>query len=109
MQTLNVLRRTEGQPDSHGNPVPAWSAPQPWVVRGLAPGASTEPAQPNRDPSLIVWTVYSDASDNVPHEHDRVQVGGDDFEVVGRPQDWTKGPWPHPTAGVVTELQRWEG
>jgi hypothetical protein len=29
--------------------------------------------------------------------------------VEGRPADWTKGPWPHPTAGIVVELKRAEG
>lgn len=107
--TLAVTRRVEGQPDRHGNPVVTYSAPYEWVVRALAPGASSEPTQPNRDASLIAWTVYSDASDDVPGERDHVFILGDEFEVVGRPADWTKGPWPHPTAGVVTELQRWEG
>lgn len=104
-----MARRVEGSPDRHNNPTVTYATATPWQVRALAPGASSEPLQPNRDASLIVWTVYSDASDDVPHERDRVSVLGDEFEVVGRPSDWTKGPWPHPTAGVVTELQRWEG
>jgi hypothetical protein len=99
----------EGPPDRHKNPTVAWSQPTAWTVRALAPGASAEPPQPNRDASLIVWTIYSDASADVPAERDRVTVMGDEFEVVGRPADWTKGPWRHSTAGVVTELQRWEG
>jgi hypothetical protein len=106
---LQVRRRIKGDLDRHNNPTVTWSDPTPWTVRALAPGASSEPTEPNRDASLIVWTIYSDASADVPGEHDRVVVLGEEFEVVGRPSDWTKGPWHHPTAGVVTELQRWEG
>ena len=36
-------------------------------------------------------------------------LGGEEYEVEGRPADWTHGPWPHPTAGIVVELKRAEG
>ena len=108
MHTLNVLRRTEGSPDAHGNPVVVWSSPAPWIVRAVAPGASVDANQPNRDASLIEWTVYADSSDSLPAARDRVVVDGADFEVASTPADWTRGPWPHPTAGVVVELKRWE-
>lgn len=109
MFTLNVRRRLEGAADDHGNATIAYASPTPWMVRGLAPGASTEPNQPNREAVTIAWSVYADSTDDIPGERDRVSVMGEDFEVVGRPQDFTKGPWPHPTAGVVVELARWEG
>lgn len=83
--------------------------PAPWEVRGVAPGAMVEPGDPNRDRSDIAWTVYADASDDVPTERDRVDFLGDTYEVAGRPADWTHGPWENPAAGVVVELKRTEG
>ena len=86
-----------------------FAPPAPWMVRGLAPGAFNEDGTQNRDRVEIVWTVYADKSEDVPTERDRVIVGGDSFEVNGRPQDWTLGPWENPVAGVVVELKRMEG
>jgi hypothetical protein len=109
MFTLAVRRYQPGATDAHGNPVESWSESQPWVVRGYAPGAMAEPSEANRDLSLIEWTVYADANDSAPGERDLVVLEGDEYAVEGRPADWTKGPWPHPTAGIVVELKRAEG
>lgn len=109
MITLAVRRYQSGSIDAHGNAVPSWGDPEPWIVRGYAPGAMAEPTEPNRDLSLIEWTVYADASDEAPRERDRVVLAGEEYAVEGRPADWTKGPWPHPTAGIVVELKRAEG
>lgn len=109
MQTLQVKRRQKGAPDAHGNPVITYAAAADWGVHGYAPGASEAPPDPNRDLSLILWTVYAPANDEVPNEFDLVTLGGVDYEVAARPADWTHGPWPHPTAGVVVELKRAEG
>ena len=107
--TLGVKRRVEGEKDSHGNPRVTYAAPTDWRVHGLQPGANIETAQPNRDLSEIVWTVYAPASDEAPGELDLVVVDGEDFEVEGRLADWTRGPWEHPTAGIVVELRRHTG
>lgn len=109
MLTLSVLRRIPGATDAHGNPVTAYGTGTQWEVWALAPGSMQEPGDPNRDLSLIVWTVYAPNNADAPTEYDRVIVDGEEFEVDGRPQDWTRGPWPHPTAGVVVELRRAEG
>lgn len=107
--TLGVKRRQAGATDAHGNPVVTYAAPTDWHVHGYAPGANVDPANPNRDLSLILWTVYAPASDEAPGELDKVVLDGVEYAVEGRPADWTKGPWPHPTAGIVVELKRAEG
>ena len=109
MTTLLVARRAAGATDAHGNPVTAYGTGTPWEVWALAPGAQDEPGDTNRDLSLVEWTVYAPNNADAPTEYDRVIVDGDMFEVVGRPQDWTRGPWSHPTAGLVVELRRAEG
>lgn len=107
--TLGVKRRVEGGKDAHNNPVVTYAAATDWVVDGYAPGANVEPGSPNRDLSLILWTIYAPVDPSAPTELDRVVLDGDEYAVEGRPGDWTKGPWPHPTAGIVVELKRPEG
>ena len=106
---LGVRRYVAGAKDRHGNPVDSWSAAQEWRVWALAPGASAELVEAGRDGSRIAWTVYAPASADAPGERDRVLVGSDEFEVDGRPLDWTKGPWPSTVGGVVVALTRVEG
>lgn len=106
---LQVRRHSTGSLDRHRNPVDVWADPVPWTVRGMAPGAATEPALPNRDPAIVEWTVYADLTDDLPGTRDRVLVGGAEFEVVSTPADWTRSPVPNPVAGAVVELKRWEG
>lgn len=109
MQTLKVKRRQVGAKDPHGNPVVTYADGIDWPVHGYSPGANVEPGQPNRDLSLILWTVYAPAGGNAPSELDLVTLEGTDYAVEGRPADWTKGPWQHPTAGIVVELKKAEG
>lgn len=107
--TLGVKRRVVGSADAHGKKAITYATAVDWPVHAYAPGASTEPAAPNRDLSLILWTVYAPADGLVPTELDRVVLEGVEYAVEGRPADWTNGPWAHPTAGTVVELKRAEG
>lgn len=107
--TLQVKRRQAGSKDSHGNKAVTYAAPADWVVRGYAPGANVEGTDLHRDLSVVLWTVYADATDDVPGELDLVVLNGVDYAVEGRPADWTHGPWHNPVAGVVVELKRAEG
>lgn len=107
---LQVRRRsTSATKDRHGNAVVSYEGPIPWPVHGYAPGASDQPTRPNRDLSLIAWTVYAPVGGNAPGELDRVVLNGDEYDVEARPADWSQGPWVHPTAGLVIELKRAEG
>lgn len=97
--------------DAHGNPTGTPGAPREWAVHAIAPGASEEPRKPNRDLSVVAWTIYGPKGGE-PHEADQVALpwATDDwYDVEGRPDDWTHGPWPLPVAGVVVELRRPEG
>lgn len=106
---LHVKRLIEGAENAHGNPEPSYAAPQEWHVHGIAPGASERPDAAHRDASHILYTVYAPPNGEAPGTYDLVVVNGEDFGVEGEPADWTKGPWPHPTAGLVVELKRVEG
>lgn len=106
--TLHVRHRIVGGEDAHGNPTAGWSEPQPWLVHGIAPGANEEPGLKGRDLSEVAWTVYAPPVDP-PHEGDRVIVDGDEFEVDGRPSDWSRGPWVFTAAGLSVRLKRIEG
>lgn len=107
--TLQVRRRVVGAKDGHGKKVVTYADPVDWLVHGYAPGANVNPNNPNRDLSLILWTVYAPTNDSLPGELDRVVLNGDEYSVEGRPADWSNGPWVHPTAGATVELKRAEG
>lgn len=108
--TLTVCGATpvldgDGEPvtDDFGNVVTE-EAERPWAVHAIAPGAMAEPEQSNRDLSLVRYTVLAPKSADVPTEHDQVQVDDAWLDVVGRPDDWTRGPWGPGNAGVTVEL-----
>ena len=114
--TLSVRQYVEGATDAHGNPVDDWADPVEWPVHGVAPGASEEPRKPNRDLSEVLWTVYAPANELAPGYRGQVSlpwedVGGEPlwYDAEGVPDDWSKGPWLFPDAGVVVELRRAEG
>ena len=39
----------------------------------------------------------------------QVLVDGHWHDVVGTPDDWTRGPWHNPASGVIVELRRVDG
>lgn len=104
---IGVRAFQAGATDAHGNPVESWAAAVDVPVIALSPG-SDEPAAANRDLSIVEWTVYAPAGTSVG-ARDRVVVDGREFEVLGEVQDYTRGPWVNPVAGVVFELRRPEG
>lgn len=109
MFTLGVRRAIFAPADAHGVRNVTYSDPQPWSVYGYGPGTNTEPRAPFRDQVVTEWTVYAPASDEAPTEWDRVVIDGVDYDVEGRPLDYTHGPWEHPTAGLAVNLNRTEG
>lgn len=109
---LLQVRRYQGLDyDAHGNIIPVWGVPVPWPVYYLAPGPSSEITDRTREEmARVTWNVGAPATEAAPGERDLVLVDGVEFEVEGRPLDYTHTPWPpHPTAGVVVELHRVEG
>lgn len=108
--TLHVRRYVAGSEDAHGNATGTHGTTVEWLVWGLAPGAMAEPNLANRDTSEVVWSVLAPADDSIPSGRDLVVVDGEDFEVLGDPKDYTRGPWESAHfAGVVVELKRTEG
>ena len=109
MFTLGVRRFVDGAVDAHGNPVSSFAGPVGWLVWSLAPGANVEPGAANRDLSAVEWTVFAPAGGNAPGERDRVVVDGVEFEVEGRPADWTRSPFDRNVGGLSVMLRRVEG
>lgn len=106
--SIGVRHFIPGEEDAHGNPVDFWSPPVERAVHGLAPGVQDVPSNPNRDLSIIEWTVYAPAGFQID-DRDIVVIGGKEFTVEGHVKDYTLGPWDNPVAGVTFELRRAEG
>ena len=106
--------------DAHGNPLQQLAAPVVLRVHAVHPRMRQEPGDPNRWQVVEGLTVLAPAGVTVG-EHDlvvwpyvvddagTVLLAGDEYEVDGPVSDWTRGPWPHPTAGVSFDLTRVEG
>lgn len=110
MSIVLGLKRYTKTVDRYGDEVVGWADPVDWPVHGIAPGPQGESFDPTRDRSVIAWTVYAPKTGPVPHERDRVLVDGIEFDIDGRPADWTRGPWePRQRVGIVVELRRIEG
>ena len=105
---LPLRERVAGDRDDFGNVEWTW-VEREWAVHGIAPGVMDEPMMSNRDLSRIVYTVFGPKRDAPTTESAEIQVDGEWFPIDGKPKDWTRGPWEHPTAGVVVELTRVEG
>lgn len=108
---LRVRSWSEGEPDAFGNSTASWSE-RDWLVAAIAPGGIDDLMEPNRDLTLVVWTVYGPKEGAPTSSRDEVRLPGDShwYPLHEHPRDWTKGPWgKHPTAGVVAELRRADG
>lgn len=101
--TLTVRAVTSGDPDEFGNPTET-TVERAWQVHGIAPGAMEEPGQSNRDLSLVRYTILAPKSAQAPGDRDQVLVDGEWLDVVGRPDDYTRGPWGPGNAGITVEL-----
>lgn len=109
--TLGIRRRIEGAEDRYGNPVEAWSDPEPWPVYAVGPRASDEPWTENRDPNVAELTVFAPVDGPRPGPLDRVVVDGLEWDVDGRPGEWDRNPHVEATRqrGIVVNLERKEG
>ena len=105
--TLGVRRHSAAGSDAHGNPVESFGAPVDWPVHGIAPGSMEEPGG-DRDLSIVAFTVIAPADALVPDESDVVLYGGAEYQVIGRPKDYSLGPFQF-AAGVTVELSKTSG
>lgn len=101
--TLTVRAVTAGPPDDFGNATDV-TAERSWPVHFIAPGSMEEPGQSNRDLSLVRYTIGAPKNAAAPGDADKVLVQGEWLDVVGRPDDWTLGPWGPGNAGITVEL-----
>lgn len=106
---LAVRRRSSGALDAHGNPALAYGPPLPWRVHAVGPVDATEPWLANRDLSRVALIVYAPASADAPTRYDRVVVDGVEYDVDGDPEDFTRGPWRNPVAGIAVSLKWVDG
>lgn len=106
--TLGIRRFAADGEDAHGNPVETWGDSLDWPVHAIAPGANTEPDNPNRDTSHILATIYAPEGIH-PGPRDLVVLDGREYEVEGEAKQWTHGPWSTSVGGIVVELRRSEG
>lgn len=119
--TVQRLPFDPGATDAHGNPVDAWGAPVDVAVHGWAsPSADTVPSDPNRDAVIRDLDLYAPAG-TVGRPKDHWVIPGEAaqechhhpglmcFAQVGYVEDYTKGPWQNPAAGVRINLKRAEG
>lgn len=106
--TAGLRKHSGSGRDALGNTVQSWGEAVDMPVHWGSPGAMDEPGKANRDASAIEWTLCVPPGTDVG-ERDRVVWNGEEYDVSGRPRDWTQGPWVNPVAAVVIELERVEG
>lgn len=93
--------------DELGNETESWSSPVSVLVFGWEPPKSTEPVLAGHDRVVVDLRLYAPKS-MAPAPRDRVVVDGEQFEVIGWPEDPNNNPWFKP--GLVTvNLRRVEG
>lgn len=105
--TLQVLRRQAGAQDAHGNPTTSYADPIDWPVTYVAPKAS-EPSGAHRQLTQTDIEVAAPKTDQAPGPADRVVVGESVCEVISV-EDFTTGPFEHPSTGLRYQLRRMEG
>lgn len=98
----------DGVEDAHGNSSDAYAEPLPLPCYFIAPGAMDEPANANRDLSVVEFTIGAPENPNLPAERDRVVLEGVEYAVNGKPKDWNRGPFGY-RPGVTFELRKVEG
>ena len=111
--SVTILHRgseTPGSANGYGEPDYEW-APEVVPVHGMAPGPAVNIVDPTREAEEVAWTIYAPAGTTLPQGRtDKVIIPVlGEFPVVGTPQDWSKGPWANPAAGVVIEVGKVEG
>lgn len=104
--SVDLLVRTTGPEDAHGNATTTYAEPQRVQVIGWAPAtADQQPADDTRQAVVRDLDLYAESFSGRPL--DRVLVGGVLYEQVGHPEDWRFGPFGF-TPGVVVHLKRVE-
>lgn len=107
-ETVTRLRPTLVE-DRYGNLVPDWSDPNRLDIPGcgVAPRTTTEEAEQGRQGVVVGIAVYAPTGTDIT-PHDRMEVRGEVWEVVGEVADW-RSPFTGWHPGIVVNLTRMEG
>lgn len=97
---------SEGADDAHGNPVQSWATAVNVPAIWWSP-SSTEPAVAGHD-RVQVDVVLVVASSLAVSAHDRFVLDGQEYDVIGFPEDYNHGPYKTPGRKPVN-LQRVDG
>jgi hypothetical protein len=105
--TVDVLHYETGGEDEYGNDVETWSPPDTQRVHGWGPSGTEEDNDGRR-------RVVADLQLMAPRgfrigPYDRVVVDGLEYEVEGKVEDYTKGPFGFAGAGIRVNLNRVTG
>lgn len=106
---IQVRRYEVGADDEFGNAGMALGDPEYWSVRSIDPATGREPGAELRDMATIAFVIQADKTALVPGYRDVVVIDGKEYPVDGQPDDWTRGPWANPAAGVTVWVRRVEG
>ena len=99
--TVVVVRPLVTEENRYGDTVIDWDQVQRRHVHRckLAPSSSTEPRGEHRDGIVSGYTLHAPDTDIEPT--DRVEYGGDTYEIDGKPEVWP--------SGVVAQLRKVDG
>lgn len=83
-----------GSRDAHGNDIPSWAAPVDVPAMWWSP-SSTEPVVAGHDRVRVDVVMAVDSALPVS-AHDRMVLDGQEYEVLGAPEDYDHGPYAAP-------------
>lgn len=98
---LGPVRDAHGSPvlDGHGNEIDDYADPDEKKVFGWEPPRSSEPPLAGHDRVVVDIKLYAPRSMGA-EEHDRVVLDGEEYDVVGVPEDPNNNSFWSP--GLVT-------
>lgn len=105
-RVVTVHRHSAGETDAHGNPVDSW-VPDQARVYGWEVPRTAEPLRAGHDRVVVDLSMFVPPGFEVS-AHDRVEINGLTYEVVGEFEDAGNGPFGFDPGGTV-QLRRVEG
>lgn len=115
-QTVGVHTYTEGMIlDDYGDAEPVFTPAKDEMgtqvgVYGISFPTSTEPPLAGHDRLVIDAELWAPPTVSIG-PYDLVDLDDGQYQVIGQPQDWGRGPWRWPggSPGVVVHLRKVSG